>query len=230
MRKATIKHLENGEDISSGLVVVIDVLRACTTAAYLLKEGAARIIPVSEVEDAWQMKEVYSDAVLIGERNGRPLAGFDCGNSPSEISRVNVTDKAIVFTTTAGTKGVFAARHAEIILLGSFVNFSATVEFIRNNNIDPVYLLPMGLPGGRRAVEDELCACLLSAAIAGESVDLDSIKSTLASAPELSKFFDVDDNVFHEADFHCAMEINSFKHPIVVHNCDQTNHLIIKQG
>ena len=42
----------SGADNASGVVVVIDVVRAFTTAAFIFDAGAAEIILVSTVEEA----------------------------------------------------------------------------------------------------------------------------------------------------------------------------------
>jgi 2-phosphosulfolactate phosphatase len=54
-----------------------------------------------------------------------PIPGFDLGNSPAEYTRERVAGKAVVFTTTNGTRALKRCHAARRVLIGAFVNFSA---------------------------------------------------------------------------------------------------------
>jgi 2-phosphosulfolactate phosphatase len=106
-------------------VVVIDVLRATTTIVHALAAGAVEVAPFRDVEDARQLaNELGGKAVLGGERGGVPIPGFDLGNSPAEYTREKVGGKAVVFTTTNGTRALERCKLAKRVLIASFVNFS----------------------------------------------------------------------------------------------------------
>jgi 2-phosphosulfolactate phosphatase len=113
-------------DLADRLVIVVDVLRATTTMLYALHAGASVIIPVAEVDEASDIagKLPQSSHLLAGERKGSPIAGFDLGNSPKEFLPRVVGDKAIVFTTTNGTRAILHASLARRVVLGAFVNFT----------------------------------------------------------------------------------------------------------
>ena len=81
--------LKTCQDVT-GTVVVIDVLRAFTTAAYAFSAGASSISLVSTVEHAFALKERYSEALLMGEDQGLPIDGFDDGNSPGQFTTENL--------------------------------------------------------------------------------------------------------------------------------------------
>lgn len=49
------------------LVVVIDVIRAFTTAAFAFAKKAKKIIPVKDTEDAFKLKKQHQDWLLMGE-------------------------------------------------------------------------------------------------------------------------------------------------------------------
>jgi 2-phosphosulfolactate phosphatase len=70
---------------ATGLVVVIDVLRAFTTSAFLFQAGAEEIILVSGVDEAFQLRKEIPDSIIVGEVDGIRVPGFDLGNSPSTI-------------------------------------------------------------------------------------------------------------------------------------------------
>ena len=79
----------NDAKLAKGLSVVIDVFRAFTVEPYLISNGAKKIIPVGDMQIAYDYKNKNNDYILIGERNGIILPGFDYGNSPSQIENYN---------------------------------------------------------------------------------------------------------------------------------------------
>jgi len=91
-----ILDLIEGAKQARGLTVIIDVFRAFSTACYVVRNGASEIIPVGDVELAYQLKEENSDCVLMGERKGKILPGFDYGNSPTEIEVIDFSGKTII--------------------------------------------------------------------------------------------------------------------------------------
>lgn len=113
------------EELAGSTVVVADILRATTTITYALAAGAAKIIPLLEVDRALELKSQIGGAVLGGERGGKKIAGFDLGNSPGEYTRNSVGGKTVLFTTTNGTRAMEMCRQANRVLLGAFANFSA---------------------------------------------------------------------------------------------------------
>ena len=129
-----ILHMVEGAKEATGVAVIIDVFRAFTVEAYLMNNGADRIIPVGDMQMAYNYKKSKPDAILVGERHGKILPGFDYGNSPSQLENVNLKSKTIVHTTSAGTQGIANAKNADVILTGSLVNARAIAEYIKSNN------------------------------------------------------------------------------------------------
>jgi len=148
----------DGAKRAKGLTVIIDVFRAYSTACYLFNNNAESIYVTSKIERARNMAEKIQNSILIGERNGIKLEGFDYGNSPYIISKNDFTNKNIIFTTSAGTKGIINAKNAVQIIVGSFVNISAVARYIKKQNPDIVSLVAMGRNGVKRADEDMLFA------------------------------------------------------------------------
>ncbi len=120
---------------ASGAVVVVDVLRAFTTAAYALGAGAAKIYLVSSVEEALDFKAAHPGVLAMGEDGGRKPPGFDFSNSPVEIAAADVGGRVIVQRTSAGTQGVFAARAAARLWCASLVCASATAAAVRSSGL-----------------------------------------------------------------------------------------------
>src|SRR5918999_2434900 len=133
---------------SGSSVVVVDAFRASTTIAVLVSRRA-RVVPVASVEHA----RSYAGADLrAGERGSAKVAGFDFGNSPTEIVEAEVPPgSTVVLTTTNGTRVVEAARGAPVVLTGAFVNASAVADELAARIHGPrVVVVGCGW-GGRRA-------------------------------------------------------------------------------
>lgn len=202
--------LISGARRARGLVVVIDVFRAFTTAAYVMANGAERIIPVGDLGEAFELKRLHPDWVLMGERGGRRVEGFDYGNSPFEVRDVDFTGRTVIQTTGAGTQGVVNATGAEAILLGSFVMAGAIIRRIRRTRPETVSLVAMGSRGVEPSAEDELCANYIEAALKGETLDFAEIRRRIRAAPSGAKFFDPAQPQFREEDFHMALDLDRF--------------------
>ncbi|MFW6264759.1 MAG: 2-phosphosulfolactate phosphatase [Bacillota bacterium] len=156
--KYKILHLIEGAKNARGLTVVIDVFRAFSTAAYLFANGAERIIPVAKVETAHFLKSKNPGWILLGERKGKKIDGFDYGNSPFFIKNIDFTNKTIIHTSTNGTQGIANARYAKEIITGSFVNARAIADYIKLRNPENVSFVCMGNANVDIAEEDLLCA------------------------------------------------------------------------
>ncbi|WP_068469793.1 2-phosphosulfolactate phosphatase [Candidatus Protochlamydia phocaeensis] len=115
----------------TGLVIVIDVVRAFTTAAYAFAAGAEKMVLVGEVEEAFRLQRQFPDALLAGEQQGIPIDGFHFGNSPIEMANASLHGKTLIFRTSSGTQGVVKSHRASKILVSSFVVAKATLERIR---------------------------------------------------------------------------------------------------
>ncbi len=120
------------EDLARAACVVIDVLRATTSAVTALAHGATAVIPVAGVEEARRLRaEKFPDALLIGERGGLPPVGFDLGNSPRDLTPERVAGRRIVHTTTNGTAALRACACAGRVFAGCFRNLPATATALR---------------------------------------------------------------------------------------------------
>ncbi len=127
--------LINLYDVSSSIVVIIDVLRATSTIATALYNGAKCIIPVDSVAECIRIGKQI-EGITAGERDGRVAEGLTYGNSPFEYPATFVKGKTLVLTTTNGTKLLHMAldRNAKKIITGSFPNLSAVCDFLTQQN------------------------------------------------------------------------------------------------
>jgi 2-phosphosulfolactate phosphatase len=141
-------------------VLVIDVLRASTCIVTALVNGCAGIVPVATPEEARTRMAALPDALVAGERRGEPLEGFDLGNSPLEFTRERIGGRAVIMTTSNGTRALLAARGAAAIGVAAFVNLAAAAAWALGPRRD-VLLLCSG-ERGARSLEDHVCAGLLA--------------------------------------------------------------------
>lgn len=125
-------------DVSNSIVVIIDVLRATSTIATALHNGAKEIIPIDNVADCVKMGSELN-AITAGERDGQVAEGLQYGNSPFEYPASFIAGKTLVLTTTNGTKllHMALANGAEEIITGSFPNISAVCNYLiaENKNV-----------------------------------------------------------------------------------------------
>jgi 2-phosphosulfolactate phosphatase len=149
------------DDIKDRTVVVIDVLRACSTIATALNNGARSVVPVVDMAQAGKIASNMDQQsfLLGGERGGEKIEGYHLGNSPLEYAREVVKDKTIIFNTTNGTGAVSHARLANHLLIGSFLNARRVVAFIREAGLD-VTIICAGWKN-RVSLEDTLCAGMM---------------------------------------------------------------------
>jgi len=193
-----------GAVAARGVAVVIDVFRASSLQCHAFARGAARIIPVAEVERARELKAEHPDWLLFGERFAKKLPGFDVGNSPSETAAMDLAGRTLIQTTHAGTQGLSGARGADVVLSAALVNAPATARYIRHLAPAVVTLVRMGSEARMRTDEDDVCAEWLEALLMGAPYDTDGVEARLRAAPSAQKFFDPAATGAPEADFaHC---------------------------
>ena len=206
-----ILHLTEGARQAEGLAVIIDVFRAFSLECCLADMGAREIRPVGAVEEALAWRKRDPECVLIGERHGRKLEGFDFGNSPSTVSPEAIRGRRIIHTTSAGTQGVTGAAGAEEILTGSFLNAGAIAEYIRKRAPEKVSLVCMGREGLEEAEEDELCAVYLRSLLEGRPMgDIDERLKGLRQGGGRHFFDPENQEVFPEKDFWMCIDLDRF--------------------
>jgi len=187
------KSLLAGARDASGLVVIIDVFRAFSCAPILFYLGIEKLFLETD-HDRALMRRAENKVVLLGEIDGKPIPGFDLGNSPTEIvkkGRSFFEGKTVVQRTSAGVQGVKAAlENKSEVLLGSFLIAGSTAAFIAGKMTSPqsVVLVPMGNRGLEPAPEDEACADYLEHLLSGTFYDHLSALTQIAFQETAQKF------------------------------------------
>jgi len=118
-------------DVSRSIVVIIDVLRATSTIATVLHNGAKHIIPVDSVAECIRIGKQI-EGITAGERDGHVAEGLVHGNSPFEYPSEFIKGKTLVLTTTNGTKLLHMAleKGAKGIITGSFPNLTSVCDYL----------------------------------------------------------------------------------------------------
>ena len=208
--------LLEGARQATGTAVIIDVFRAFTTAAFVMANGAERVIPVAGIYEAFRLRELHPSWIIMGEQHGKPIPGFDYGNSPADIEHVDFTGRTVVQRTSSGIQGIILAGGADEVLLGSFIMAEATSSYIRGRKPDVVSLVAMGWEGRNESIEDELCADYIEARIRGKRPDFEEMRAKIRVDPQGAKFFDPGQSHFRERDFHLAMSLDRFGYALKV--------------
>ena len=120
-------------DVAGRVVVIIDVLRASTSIAAALANGARAVIPLETSEEVVTRAKAFErgDVKLAGERKMLAISGFDLGNSPKEFTREAVEGKTVVMTTTNGTPAIMNTAGARDVVIASYVNYTAILAMLR---------------------------------------------------------------------------------------------------
>ena len=181
--------------LSGSVAVIIDILRASSTIATALQNGARRIFPCGTPGDAFELRRQFSEAqpsasdtlLLGGEREGVRISGFDLGNSPAEYGTEVVSGRSLAFTTTNGTRALLAAEDAAEIVIGAFVNITALSQRLIASG-RPIHLICAGT-NGQVTGEDVLFAGAMVATLSGDGRQRDAVQATLSDSARIAQGF-----------------------------------------
>lgn len=208
---------------ATGVVLIIDVLRAFSTAAYAFSRGAKEIRLVSGVEEALALKAQIPNSKAMGEVGGLPPEGFDFGNSPTRILEQDLTGITLIQRTGAGTQGAVRAVNADVMLATSLVVAEATMEFVRKLKPDEISFV---VTGGADNAEDLACAEFLEKQFTGQAVDAcEIIRRVIASRDALQHM--EDHPQFPRADLELCTHINAFNFAMPI---TRTNGFLVMQA
>ena len=145
---------------ATGTVVVIDVLRAFTCAAFAFAAGAKEIILVQKTAEAFALQRKMPGVLLMGE-------GFNYGNSPSALLNLDLTGHHFIQRTSRGTLGVVRSTRADMILTSGFCCAKATAKYILDHAPNTVTFVITGLGKNGMGDEDVACADYLETLLQG---------------------------------------------------------------
>ena len=158
---------EGGPDAA----VVIDVLRATTTIAWALHNGAEAIQTVADLAalDAAARAWPAEARLRAGERGGQRVEGYDLGNSPLAVTPELVGGKRIFMSTTNGTRSLAAVREVPLLLTACLPNRTAVARRLLERSCERVWIVGSGWEGAY-SLEDSLAAGALASATTEQAV------------------------------------------------------------
>jgi len=192
---------------ANGLVIVIDVLRAFSNAAYAFSRGAKEIILVSTVEEALALKAQIPNSKAMGEVHGLPPPGFDFGNSPTQILEEDLMGLTLVQRTGAGTQGAVRCVNADVMLASSFVVAGATVKHVLSIAPPEVTFV---ITGGFNNDEDVSCAEYLEALFKNQTPDTKPFAKRVYDSRDAKEHLDPNYPEFPETDLDYCTQISRF--------------------
>jgi 2-phosphosulfolactate phosphatase len=164
-------------DLSDKIVVVVDIFRATTTMVTALAYGASKIRAISTVDEALSLKD--HGFLIAGERGGQKVSGFDFGNSPFDVMNDGITGKSIAITTTNGTLSINKSHLAKEQVIGSFINFTATANYLMERDLD-ILILCAGWKGLVNLEDTFYAGAMIDTLDAAYSASSDSCKLALS--------------------------------------------------
>jgi 2-phosphosulfolactate phosphatase len=191
-------------------VVVIDVLRAFSTAAYAFGAGAESITLVGGVREALELKAAIPGSLVMGEVGGIKVEAFDFGNSPAEFLNLDLSGKALIQRTSAGTQGIVRARQAKMLLAASLCCAGATARFLHRIAPATIAFVITGAGPGEDGDEDLACAHYLEALLRGEPVASEAYLQRVLHSPAGSLFSDPEQPDFTPLDLELCMQVDRF--------------------
>jgi 2-phosphosulfolactate phosphatase len=147
------------------VIVVVDVIRATTTAVTALSTGR-RVFPARTSDEAFVVASTLSNPILAGELGGNMPYGFDMTNSPAGIAERNDVERPMVLVSSSGTELIMNSAGSKGVYIACFRNFSAVAEWLATQQYDRIAVLGAGTRGQFRR-EDQMCCGW----IAGKLVD-----------------------------------------------------------
>ena len=205
-------------------VVVVDVWRSFTTAAYALAAGAPEILITASTEEAISLRARFPQAVLMGmgELGGEPARGFDYGNSPAEVRECDWHGRRIILCTPNGTPGLVRSVNARTLVAGSLVCARATVRYLKQQVPERVTFVCT-----EAGIADQACAEYMTALLRNEHPESDVMLGTIRAAGLEHGHALLARGVLTEAqwdkleaDLNCCLELDQFDFAMVVERRD----------
>jgi len=222
IRRAT---LETCHEVD-GAVVVVDVLRAYTTAAFAFDRGADEIFLVSTVEEAFELRNQNPDCLLMGEVEGLPIKGFDLPNSPIAVARMDLTSRRLIQRTTAGTQGVVMATKADHLFAASLCVGACTAKCIEALSPEVVTFVETGVRKKGGGDEDVACSDYIAGYLFGRPPKYAHIRNRVLNSRAARKFTGTENSDFPQADLAHALMIDRFDFAMKVERRDDS--LVLK--
>jgi len=172
-------------------IVVIDVIRATTTATTAISLGR-RVFPATTTDEAFVLASKLKEPLLVGELGGNMPYGFDLTNSPAQISEQTDIHRPMILVSSSGTQLLFNAKGSEAVYIACFRNPSAMANHLIGRH-RRIALLGAGTRGQFRREDQMGCAW-----VAERLIKAGYIAETPEADEYIKKWRGVDPNVIRE--------------------------------
>lgn len=205
-------------------VVVVDVWRSFTTAAYAFAAAARDILVTASAEEAMILRSRFPQAVLVGmgKLGGEPAPGFDFGNSPAEVRECDWHGRRIILCTPNGTPGLVRSVNARTLVAGSLVCAGATVGYLKGQAAEQVTFVCT-----EDGIADQACAEYMAALLRNEHPEADVMLGAIRAAGLEHGHALLARGVLTEAqwdklqaDLNCCLELDQFDFAMAVERRD----------
>lgn len=202
---------------ATGIVAVIDVIRAFTAAAFAFAAGAKTITLASTVDQALKLRDQQPRALVMGEDRGLRPPQFDLGNSPHELSGIDLSGRPMIQRTSRGTQGVIASKKADKLLASSFCCAQATAEYISSLSPELVTFVATGIGPHGEGDEDIACAEYLEALLRGYKPKPEKYLQRVQECRTSQTLFgDPRKPGFHWEDIECCASLDKFHFSMII--------------
>jgi 2-phosphosulfolactate phosphatase len=227
------RHLARWElDGVAGAVVVVDVIRAFTTAAYAFGSGAAEIYLVATVDEALEFKAANPGSLAMGEERGLRPDGFDFPNSPAMVREADLDGRTLVQRTSAGTQGVVRAVDATRLWAASLAVASATARAVEGAGLGgPAYVITGRFedrPDG--GVDDVLAAELIERARTHRPLESPATAAALLTTEEAARTLALGAEHTDPRDIELAAVVDAFDFAMEVERTDRGLRLVTSRS
>jgi 2-phosphosulfolactate phosphatase len=199
---------------ASGTVIVVDVIRAFTVAAYAFAAGAREVLLVGTEEEALALRDRFPGAWAMGEVDGLKPEGFDLGNSPVALAGRDLSGRRLIQRTSAGTQGVVCSSPgADTLLACSLCCASATARYVLECAPETVSFVITGIHAGAQendGDEDLACADYVEALLGGKAPDIGPVVQRVLDSYVARMFHDPARPEFPAADLKYCVDVDRF--------------------
>jgi 2-phosphosulfolactate phosphatase len=199
---------------ASGTVIVVDVIRAFTVAAYAFAAGARDVLLVGTEEEALALRDRMPGAWTMGEVDGLKPDTFDLGNSPAALVGLDLAGRRLIQRTSAGTQGVVCSSpYADTLLACSLCCASATARYVQECLPETVSFVITGIHAGAEVNdgdEDLACADYIEALLGGRALDTEPIVQRVLDSHVARMFHDPARPEFPAADLAYCVDVDRF--------------------
>ena len=199
---------------ASGTVIVVDVIRAFTVAAYAFAAGAQDILLVGTEEEALALRNRFPGAWAMGEVDGLKPDRFDLGNSPAALVGHDLSGRRLIQRTSAGTQGVVcSSSYTDTLLACSLCCASATARYVQRCSPETVSFVITGIYAGAEendGNEDLACADYIEALLGGKTPDTRPVVQRVLDSTVARMFHDPARPEFPAADLAYCVDVDQF--------------------